>query len=379
MRGAPSITANLMRGLTLIGIIGALIFAVLDIYDVDITLERAGLESSSETFSALEQSLFPVMFMLIPMYLAIRQVVNACVARLIAAAERIDAATGEARGFRLDFEDLPAEVSGFARAVNRLLARLDTFAERREAFLGQMAHELKGPLSNLALELDGLADPAADQLKADVQKMGRLLDQLLVMAQLETRTIVPMPLDDIDLVTLAREMVTIMAPAAAYRERALAFRADDRCMVRGRREALGAALKNLVENAVRVTPAGGTVTVFVGPGRCIRVRDGGPGMSEADLVQLSRPYARRSPSDHGGAGLGLAIVCQVMAMHGGTLETNAKDRELCLRLPEEEFVPEKSSFARIDRSPSGNRQLDPLSSDGTQEDQGAIVHRGTFA
>ena len=348
MKRTSSITANLMRGLTLIGVVGALIFAALDIYDVDRALETAGLESQGETLSALQQALFPLLFLLIPIYIAVRRVVDSCVARLIAASARIDAPTGEARGFRLDFDDLPVEVSGFARAVNRLLARLDDFAERREAFLGQMAHELKGPLSNFALELDGLGVPAAAKLKSDVQKMARLLDQLLVMAQLETRTIVPMPLDDIDLVALAREVVTMMAPAAAYRERQLTLRAEGHCTIRGRREALGAALKNLVENAVRVTPTKGTVTVFAGPGCRIRVRDGGPGLSEADLARLSRPYARHGRSDHGGAGLGLTIASQVMAMHGGALETNAQDRELCLRLPELAEIPTESSTLSID-------------------------------
>lgn len=348
MRRAPSITANLMRGLTLVGLGGALILAALDIYNVDITLEQAGIGSGQEALGDMEQALFPAAFLLIPIYLAIRHVVDACVARLIAAAAQIDAATGEARGFRLDFDDLPVEVSGFARAVNRLLARLDSFAERREAFLGQMAHELKGPLSNLALELDGLEAPLAEKLKSDVQKMGRLLDQLLMMAQLETRTIVPMPLDEIDLAALAREVVMMMAPAAAYRERALALRADCDCTIRGRREALAAALKNIIENAVRVTPAKGTVTVFVGPGCRIRVRDEGPGLSEGDLARLSRPYARHAHTDHGGAGLGLAIVSQVMVLHGGTLETDAEARELCLRLPEPPQIPAQSLPVRVD-------------------------------
>jgi two-component system, OmpR family, sensor kinase len=98
----------------------------------------------------------------------------------------------------------------------------------------------------------------------------------------------------------------------------------------GRREAVAAALRNLVDNALRPTPEGGAVTVIAGP--CVRlaVRDEGPGLSAdrlADLAQRGRRAGHASPS---GAGLGLTIVAKIMAAHDGALCTDAARRGLIL-------------------------------------------------
>ena len=100
-----------------------------------------------------------------------------------------------------------------------------------------------------------------------------------------------------------------------------------------RREAIAAALRNLIENAARVTPAGGTIQVFAGPHALLGVRDEGPGLALERLRDLVQRHRRADRASKGDAGLGLASVDRIMAAHGGTLETDPADRELVLRFP----------------------------------------------
>ena len=102
----------------------------------------------------------------------------------------------------------------------------------------------------------------------------------------------------------------------------------------GDRLGLERALGNLIENATRVTPTGGTIQVRVGPGAILAVRDEGPGLTPDRLRDLVQRHRRADHASKTGAGLGLAIVERIMAAHGGRLTTDPATRELALRFPE---------------------------------------------
>lgn len=258
-------------------------------------------------------------------------VIRSALQPLEQAAREVDAAALKApRGVRIDQAALPAEARPFAEAVNRLLARLDQAAEAQEAFAADAAHELKTPLAILSLELARLPDELAAPLREDVADLARLVDQLLLLARLDAQSAAETAREPVDLKALGSSLAGALAPLALKTGRNLAFEDAAPTEITGRREAVAAALRNLVENALRVTPAGGTVTIVAGPGARLAVRDEGPGLSSARLAELSRRGQRADHASAQGAGLGLAIVARIMAAQGGDLRSDQARRELVL-------------------------------------------------
>ena len=205
-------------------------------------------------------------------------------------------------------------------------------AIRREAFAAEVAHELKNPMAILLLELDAIGGEATSRLKIDVRRMSRLIDQLLVMAKLEAHATAPVKSTVINLAELASELAQAMVPGAIDEGRHIALMFEDHHLVHGRRELVWAAMRNMVENALRVTPPGGVVTLTVGPGARFGVADGGPGLSKSELVRMSKPFAQAQHASANGAGLGLAIMDEVARLHGGSLDCDPERKEIILNL-----------------------------------------------
>nr|WP_183212302.1 ATP-binding protein [Brevundimonas variabilis] len=276
----------------------------------------------------------PLLVLILPMTLAAVWVIRSSLRPLSAAAQRIEEAQVADKGFRVQAYDFPKEATGFADAVNGLLARLDETATRQEAFAADVAHELRTPLAVLSLELDALNSPDGQRLKADVSAMSRLVDQLLVLAQLDAYAATPGAGGPVDLAEVAAEIVAQYAPLAVDVDKSVALETDAALTVYGRREAIAAALRNLVENGLRVTPPGGTVTVKTGPERRLSVIDGGSGLMPQRLAELSERYRRGDHASSSGAGLGLAIVSRIMAAHRGRVESCPERSELILIFPD---------------------------------------------
>ena len=153
----------------------------------------------------------------------------------------------------------------------------------------------------------------------------------MLLAQIDAESIAHTPLEDISLAAVSGEVVAALAPGVIAEGKSIALEDQGAPTVLGRGEAIAAALRNLVENAVRVTPAGGIISVCVGPGPTIGVRDGGSGLDPEELRRLIRRHCRADHASKTGAGLGLAIVDRIMAAHDGTLEAFAERQELRLR------------------------------------------------
>jgi signal transduction histidine kinase len=148
--------------------------------------------------------------------------------------------------------------------------------------------------------------------------MSRLVNQLLMVAQLEALTI--RPEDQADLAAVAAELTTLLAPLAFKGGRALALvNADRPVVVRGNRDAIYQALRNLVENALKYAPEGTEVEIEVDPGGSVAVSDRGPGVPEAQRALLFRRFWRADRRQSGGAGLGLAIAHRIAIAHAGQL------------------------------------------------------------
>jgi signal transduction histidine kinase len=156
----------------------------------------------------------------------------------------------------------------------------------------------------------------------DVTHLSRLVEDLFLFARTEAGT-VDLHRESMDLAELADETIEVFGPIAALRSVSLHTSSTSPLEVNADPWALGRVLRNLVDNAVRHTPAGGAVRVLVGPvdGRpSVTVEDDGPGFSaEIEAVafeRFSRGDAARS-RDGAGAGLGLAIARGLVEAHGG--------------------------------------------------------------
>lgn len=250
---------------------------------------------------------------------------------------------------RLPTRDLPAEVAPLVHATNALLARLEGSFARQAEFVGNVVHELRTPLATLRLAADAVADDdARGRLAAQVDRLSHVVGQLHDLAALDAPRM--RAGEQFDLADLARETLVDLAGDVLARDHAVELTApDDPVPVAGHRVLIGLALANLVTNAVRHTPAGTRVAVFVDEGAgggALRVEDDGPGIAGWTPDQLTRRYWRADHRRSDSAGLGLAIVERICAVHGARLEIGASPdggAAFAIRLPSPEAErPEQS-------------------------------------
>ena len=232
----------------------------------------------------------------------------------------------------LSDEKLPDEVRPLVSSLNDLLVRLTAALDRERAFMADAAHELRTPLTALHLQLGALAragteaerSEAMGKLSEGVQRAIRLVEQMLALARQEPRA--EPARTRIALDELAREIVAELVPLADARRIDLGVPDAQPVFVRGEKDAVATLVRNLVDNAVRYTPAGGRVDVSVErsaatPARAlIRVLDNGPGIAREERERVFDRFYRRPGSPVPGSGLGLAIVKAIAVAHGATVD-----------------------------------------------------------
>jgi signal transduction histidine kinase len=223
-------------------------------------------------------------------------------------------------GLRLPLHGLPRELFSLVQAVNEAFDRMERSLQSQQEFLADAAHELRTPLAILSAHLHTLPDrEAAKALQADVARMARLVDQLLMVARLEALKVSAN--DVTDLSDLVVELVQLMAPIAARRHRSLAvIGSQEPIFVRGNRDTLYQALRNLIENALRFTPEHSEVEILLESRGAVTVADRGPGIPVAKRDRLFQRFFQSDRRPGSGAGLGLTIARRIALAHQGDLE-----------------------------------------------------------
>ena len=239
-------------------------------------------------------------------------------------------------------EEGPAELRALAVAYNTMAVRLAEQEEIRRAFFVNASHELRTPLTNLQGYLEAMRDgviPAdaatLDSLREEVDRLTRLAASLDVLAGAEER---PGLARDVDVAALVRGAVELVAPAFARRSIEVAVDVVPSLEARVRPDELTQVLANLLQNAVRYTPEGGRVEVSATravDGLDIRVANTGPGIPPEDLPRVWERFYRVEKSrdrERGGAGIGLAIVKQLVERAGGRVGVTSEGGWTTFRL-----------------------------------------------
>lgn len=205
----------------------------------------------------------------------------------------------------------------------------------RDETLGIVSHDLRNPLTTVALSAELLIDAPSEEQREHVEmirnaarQMERLIQDLLDVARVEAGRL-SVQKSRVNAAELARQACDANAPLAEKKKLRLVCDIDPLPEVDADRDRIVQVFGNLIGNALKFTPPGGTIAVR-GRARndCVtfEVCDTGPGIPESDLKNVFRPYWQAKKTAHMGAGLGLAIVRGIVEAHGGTVRaSNARD------------------------------------------------------
>lgn len=225
---------------------------------------------------------------------------------------------------------LPSEVAPLVRSLNELLGRLDCALKSEREFIADASHELRTPVTALSLQLELLEtastsqerDESIQDLKLGIERMKRIIEQILTLASLDPENAEKMKL--IDITALTREILQDYTHIATGKAIDLNVSTEDEVTIRGDLTSVKALIRNILDNAIRYSPVGGVVTVQVNDQHStpqIRITDTGPGIpaNVRDKV-FSRFFRADHASDNTGTGLGLAIAKRAAERLGAELQ-----------------------------------------------------------
>ncbi|MGB0129929.1 MAG: ATP-binding protein [Rhodocyclaceae bacterium] len=242
----------------------------------------------------------------------------------------------------VDAGSAPAEVRPLVITLNKLLEKVRTALENERRFTADAAHELRTPLAALktqaqvALAARDVASRqhALRQVLTGCDRASHLVEQMLTLARLDPQAGTP-TLQPVDLRRVAAEVIGDLTEAALAKDIDLGLDGNEALMASGDGAMLAVLLRNLVDNAVRYTPRGGTVAVGLQArpeGPALVVTDNGPGIATDDRERVGRRFYRVLGTGENGSGLGLSIVQRICELHGARLSLEPADQERGLRV-----------------------------------------------
>ena len=249
---------------------------------------------------------------------------------LTTAATRLGA--GE-RDARVGMADAPGELGDLSVAFDDMADTLRQEDELRRNLVADVAHELRTPVTILRASceelVDGLADPSPERLSSlhdEVLRLGRVVEDLEGLAAAEAAGL-RMDRCPVDLAAVASGAVDLLGPRFAEVGLQVATQLEP-VIVDGDAARLHQVVMNLLTNALKFTPRGGTVTVHAGPVGSLaqlEVHDTGPGIDPEDLPHIfDRFWRGEAAQAHAGSGIGLAVVAELVRAHGGRAEVDSR-------------------------------------------------------
>jgi signal transduction histidine kinase len=221
------------------------------------------------------------------------------------------------------------EVARLTGAINGLLERVAGAANTELRFATDAAHELRTPLTILRTGLEvtlGRERPTSDYVEALMHALGetvalcRMADELLTLARLDHESTVERA--PLDLQALVREVIEAVEPLIQARQLAIRTSLDGAVTVNGNRDHLRRLIVNLLDNALKFTPAAGWIAIGLSPhdGKAhLLIADSGPAIPVEDLPRIFDRFFRGKAHGQSGSGLGLSLCHEIARLHGGEI------------------------------------------------------------
>src|SRR5476649_762785 len=234
----------------------------------------------------------------------------------------------------IETDQVPEEITPLVGSLNDMLARLSLSIDMQKRFIADAAHQMKTPLAGMRMQSElalrqtdqGEIHRSLQQLAKSSEAATRLVNQLLTLARAENQPQGGGALVALELAELARSAVQDWVPTSFTHQIDLGYEAPADAApvaIAGNPTMLREMLSNLVDNALRYTPAGGSVTVRVRADEAhgiVEVEDTGPGIPPAERRQIFERFYRILGSAADGSGLGLAIVREIVVQHGAEID-----------------------------------------------------------
>jgi len=228
----------------------------------------------------------------------------------------------------LDASQAPEEIRGMIDALNGLFGRLAETLEKERRFTANAAHELRTPLAAVKVHAQNLLSETSSESSRrgarsiinGVDRMTRVVEQLLTLSRLESGQ--ALTRQSVDLVRLGHELGRDMQPLVEQRGLSLSQDIPDGLRLQSYENGLYVLLRNLLDNAVRYTPAGGEVRLRMrreANRLHIEIADSGPGIPAADRERVFERFVRLAGQKTSGSGLGLSIVKELIERLGGEI------------------------------------------------------------
>lgn len=285
--------------------------------------------------SAAIQAGIPILAAIPLMWLVIGWSIGQALGPLTALTESV-ATRGVIASETIPVAGVPVEITPLIEAMNGLIKRLQRSILRERRFLADAAHQLRTPLAALHIQVDNLRSMAGVteasavlELRAGIRRASALVDQLLRMARLD-EVVSGQPHQPVDLAAHIGECVADLIVQAEAKGVDLGIAVCEPTTIFGEASELKALFGNLIDNAIRYTPAGGSVDVSLrsaGASSFVEIVDTGCGVAIEDLPRLRDRFFRAAPAETEGNGLGLAIADAVAKRNAMRIDfANRDDR-----------------------------------------------------
>lgn len=223
----------------------------------------------------------------------------------------------------LSSQQLPQELITPVQSLNRMFQRVAQTLHRERRFTSDAAHELRTPLAALRIHTENLSLPQqkVQPLLQGLNRMERVVTQLLMLARLEPRHSNQLDKQSLDVERLTADLIAELVPTALRFHVQIELHTQTQTHLMAEKTLLEILLRNLIENAVRYTHPGDTVLVTLETDMdhyLITVTDHGPGLSDDLKIQVLQRFYRKNKAKNEGAGLGFSIIDQIINLHRGS-------------------------------------------------------------
>ena len=239
--------------------------------------------------------------------------------------------------------DAPPEIRGLAEDFNRMATAVENMVAEQRAFASNAAHELRTPLTAMRIRTEALLEDEPDEalrqtyvteIQDEIGRLTRLVEDLRLLSRADAQNL-EIGNESVNLVSLVRALDREFSRQIKGKQLNLKLTAPDEIyVVRGSTSHMRVLLRNVIENAIKYTPAGGRIGIDLDDDQAgnhqLTVRDTGVGIPAADLPHLTKRFYRVDKAHSRkvpGSGLGLSLVHSIVELYGGRLEVTSEGSE----------------------------------------------------